>query len=207
MKELCFKVILLCFCLLLGFNAFAYDAEIDGIYYNFSGDEATVTSGNFSYSYSGSIIIPESVTYEGKTYSVTSIGLSAFDGCSGLTSITIPNSVTSIGIKAFWNCFGLTSITIPNGVTNIGSDAFSGCRGLTSIVVESTNTVFDSRNDCNAIIETATNTLVAGCKNTIIPSSVTSIGYSAFYGCSGLTSITIPNSVTIIGNSAFSFCI
>ena len=206
MKEFCFKSILLCFCLLLDFNAFAYDAEIGGIYYNFSGDEATVTMNYFGYSYEGSVIIPESVTYEGKTYSVTSIGLSAFDGCSGLTSITIPNSVTSIGSKAFYICSGLTSVSIPNGVTNIGSDAFSGCSGLTSIVVESTNTVFDSRNDCNAIIETATNTLVAGCKNTIIPSSVTSIGYSAFYGCSGLTSITIPNSVTSIGNSAFAYC-
>ena len=100
MKELCFKSILLCFCLLLGFNAFAYDAEIDGIYYNFSGDEATVTM-NRIVRYSGSIIIPESVNYEGKTYSVTSIGYSAFDGCSGLTSITIPNSVTIIGYRAF----------------------------------------------------------------------------------------------------------
>ncbi len=229
MKELCFKSILLCFCLLLGFNAFAFDAVIDGIFYNFSGDEATVTSGDWSYVYSGSVIIPESVTYEGKTYSVTSIGLSAFYGCSGLTSITIPNSVTSIGNKAFWSCFGLTSITIPNSVTSFGSDAFYGCSGLTSItipnsvtsigyrafqdcsgltsiVVESTNTVFDSRNDCNAIIETATNTLVAGCKNTTIPSSVASIGIYAFAGCSGLTSITIPNSVTSIGYYAFKDC-
>ena len=103
MKELCFKAILLCFCLLLGFNAFAYDAEIDGIYYDFSGDEATVTM-NGIVCYSGSIIIPESVTYIGKTYSVTSIGNEAFQYCSGLTSITIPKSVTNIGSDAFSNC-------------------------------------------------------------------------------------------------------
>ncbi len=206
MKELCFKSILLCFCLLLGFNAFAYNTEIDGIYYNFSGDEATVTSGDWGYLYSGSIVIPESVTYKGNTYSVTSIGISVFYGCSGLTSIIIPNSVTSIGNYAFYGCSGLTSIIIPNSVTSIGDAAFASCSGLTSIVIESTNTVFDSRNDCNAIIETATNTLVAGCKNTTIPSSVTSIGDDAFDGCSGLTSIIIPNSVTSIGDDAFHGC-
>ena len=138
--------------------------------------------------------------------SVTSIGSYAFYYCEGLTSVTIPNSVTSIGYQAFYHCSGLTSVRIGNSVTTIGEDAFSYCTGLTSIVVESGNTKYDSRNNCNAIIETASNTLVQGCNNTIIPNSVTSIGSSTFSGCSGLTSIEIPNSVTSIGNYAFYGC-
>ena len=138
--------------------------------------------------------------------SVTSIASYAFDDCTGLTSITIPNSVTSIGEFAFYGCTGLTSVTIGNSVTSIGNDAFLGCTGLTSIVVESDNVVYDSRNNCNAIIETATNTLIQGCKTTIIPNSVTEIGQSAFSSCTGLTSITIPNSVTEVGLSAFYDC-
>ena len=111
-----------------------------------------------------------------------------------------------IGDGAFTGCESLTSITIPSSVTSIGSNAFTGCSGLESIRVESGNTVYDSRNNCNAIIETATNTLLYGCQNTIIPSSVTSIGNNAFRECSGLTSITIPSSVTTIGNNAFRDC-
>ena len=137
---------------------------------------------------------------------MTSIGNDAFSGCSGLTSVTIPEGVINIGGGAFSGCSGLTSVTIPEGVTSIGDYAFRGCSGLTSISVESGNPVYDSRNNCNALIETATNTLIAGCNNTIIPKGVTSIGNNAFLGCSGLTSVTIPEGVINICGGAFSGC-
>ena len=184
----------------------------------------SVTNINYS-AFSGcsgltSVTIPNSVTSIGERAflgcsgltsitipnSVESIGNSAFSGCSGLTSITIPNSVESIGNSAFSGCSGLTSITIPNSVTSIGAFVFQDCSGLTSIIVESGNTEYDSRDNCNAIIEKSSNTLIAGCKNSTIPNSVTSIGSYAFYSCSVLTSITIPNSVTSIGNHAFYNC-
>ena len=144
-----------------------------------------------------SIVLPETLT---------SIGGNAFstsgpDVSSGLTSITIPNMVTSIGDGAFAG-LGLNSITLPNSVTSIGINPFAGCTSLETITVEEGNTVYDSRDNCNAIIETATNTLISGCQNTIIPNTVTSIGVEAF-AWSGLTSIIIPNSVTSIGDGAF----
>ena len=139
--------------------------------------------------------------------SVESIGSYAFNGCSGLTSVTIEEGVSSIGERAFLWCTGLTSITIPSSVTNIGYIAFHGCTGLTSITVASGNTSYDSRNNCNAIIETATNKLIKGCENTVIPSDVKSIGDYSFYECAGLTNVTIPSSVTSIGSYAFYRCI
>ena len=167
-----------------------------------------------------SVVIPNSVTSIGGAAfracsgltsieipnSVTSIGDEAFHACPGLTSVTIGNSVTSIGNYAFRACSGLTSIEIPNSVTIIEPQVFAYCAGLTRIKVESGNTKYDSREDCNAIIETATNTLIVGCKTTKIPAGVTSIGEAAFSECNSLTSIEIPNSVTSIGDYAFFDC-
>ena len=138
---------------------------------------------------------------------VTSIGESAFEHCSGLTSIEISAGVTSIGESAFEECHGLTSIEIPAGVTSIGNRAFYNCNGLTSITVDSKNKYYDSRDNCNAIIETGSNTLIRGCKSSKIPAGVTSIGNRAFYNCSGLTSIEIPAGVTSIGHDAFGACL
>ena len=209
--------------------------------------------------YNGDIVIPSFVNYNEKEYCVTSIGESAFRGCSGLTSVVIPNtvtsigssafahclrltsvvipnSVTSIGINAFYRCTGLTSVTIPNSVTSIGSSAFSGCSGLTSVTILNSMTSIDNSafSGCKRIINVKVcvsdmsafcNNIVVGSvreqiekpimlvdskgaeiKDYVIPNDVTSIGGSAFSGCTGLTSVAIPNSVTSIGNQAFSGC-
>ena len=191
-----------------------FEFTVDGVRYSVNDDNTTVTVAGYPSGRkpTGDLTIPETVTFRSCPYPVTSIGDGAFRGCWGLTSVTIPNSVTSIGGSAFYGCSGLTSVTIPNSVTSIrggafgGGAAFGSCSGLTSIKVESGNSVYDSRENCNAIIETATNTLISGCKKTIIPNSVTSISWYAFYECSGLTSVTIPNSVTSIGYWAFCDC-
>ena len=184
----------------------------------------SVTSiGGFAFAYCKSltsITIPNSVTSIGGgafngcgltsitiPNSVTTIDDYTFYDCKDLTSITIPNSVTKIGEMAFCGCSALTSITIPKSVTNIniGSGIFSKCSSLNSITVEKGNTKYDSRDDCNAIIETKTNTLIASCNNTIIPNSVTTIGSFAF-GDSNRTSITIPATITDIRIRAFCGC-
>ena len=155
-------------------------AVIDGVRYALRGGEATVAAQPINIS---AITIPTSVTYKNNTYTVTSIGDYAFTGCTLLTSITIPSSVTSIGILTLSNCNSLKSLTVASG-----------------------NAVYHSAGNC--VIETASKTLVAGCKNSVIPSdgSVTSIGYSAFRDCEYLTSVTIPSSVTIIDDYAFAGC-
>lgn len=226
MKQNKLKFLMSLVMVLSALTASAYDFMVDGIAYNNITNVTVqvVSSGD----YSGEIIIPETVTYNGVTYKVTSIGTNAFANCSGLTSVTIPNSVTSIGKSAFEGCSGLTGeLVIPNSVTSIGDFAFRNCYDLTSvtignsvtsigklvfefcdelkkIIVEEGNGVYDSRDNCNAIIETASNTLVAGCPNTTIPNTVISIGERAFLFCN-LTGITIPNSVTSIGNEAFRY--
>ena len=252
MKNLITSALLL-MALLLPATATAYDFEVDGIYYDINGNEATVTYMTTDYkSYSGDVTIPSAVTYDGMTYSVTAIGCRGFYNCFDLTSVIIPNSVTSIGDEAFWACYKLTSINLPNSVTHIGVDAFCdccsltsisipssvttisdgafqgcnglqhivipnsvtsigvsvffGCSGLTSLIVDSGNPNYDSRDDCNAIIETSSNKLIAGCQNTVIPNSVCTIDQFAFGGCSELTSVIIPNSVTSIGDYAFEVC-
>ena len=188
--------------------------SIDGIWYELNEETKTVAVIGYSYGEIGKeLVIPTIVTSGSEKYNVTRIG----DGedyhfpdrnrfCYyGVTSITIPESVTSIGNDAFKDCTSLTTIIIPKSVTNIGNRVFWGCSNLTSIVVAKENTKYDSRNGCNAIIETSTNTLVCGCKATIIPESVTSIGDGAF-GKSSLTTITIPKNVTNIGIGIFVNC-
>ncbi|MBR6715177.1 MAG: leucine-rich repeat protein [Prevotella sp.] len=137
--------------------------------------------------------------------SVTTINKFTFFDCVRLKTIEIPNSVTSIGEQAFYGCVNLTSIEIPNSVTSIGEKAFYKCSRLSSIVVQNGNSKYDSRNNCNALIQTDNNELIYGCKNTIIPNGIKIIGNGAFYNC-GITSVEIPNSVTTIGEQAFDGC-
>lgn len=144
------------------------------------------------------VYMPSSVTY---------IGDMSFNRCRDLVSVSLPNSLITIEQYAFYECESLQSIHIPASVSFIGLLAFCGTSAMTSMTVASGNTTYDSRNNCNAIIKTSTNTLIEGCKNTVIPNTVTAIDGLAFASRRGLTSITIPNSVTLIGNQAFSDCI
>ena len=144
-----------------------------------------------------SVTIPDSVTY---------IGEGAFLLCPSLPSITFPNSLTGFGPNAFDGCYALTSINIPSGVTSIPMETFNNCISLSSITVDNNNTTYDSRNNCNAIIETSNNSLLFGCKNTVIPNTVTTLSGKSFFHCTGLTSVTIPSSVTSIGDWAFYNC-
>ena len=218
--------------ILLPMVASATSVEIDGIYYNIisKGKGAEVTSNPNKYT--GSVVIPESVTYEGTNYSVTSIGNKAFHYCFDLTSVTIPNSVisiddfafqrcesltsvimgnsvTSIGHATFNGCFSLTSITIPNSMTEIGEDAFFNCDNMTSVYIS------DIEAWCKIKFSVGSNPLIFAhhlflndteITKLVIPNSLTSISSYAFSGCYGLTSVTIPNSVASIGDYTFSSC-
>ena len=165
--------------------ASAYDFKVDGIYYNKNSDGTSVSvtyrDSNYN-SYSGSVTIPSQVTYSGTTYSVTEIGRDAFYNCSGLTSVTIPNSVTSIGRYAFQSCDGLTSVTIPNSVTEIDWYAFESCTGLTSVDIPNSVTSIGYQAFYNCI----------GLTSVTIPNSVTEIGGFAFADCSGLVKSAYP---------------
>ncbi len=180
------KLALLAIMAMLPQLARAYDFYVNGIYYLINGNEATVTWGGGAYyqgtiEYTEAVNIPSTVTYNGSIYSVTTIGEDAFNNCSGLTSVTIPNSVTSIGSYAFART-GLTSVNIPNSVTEIGGyGAFIGCSGLTSVTIgNSVTTIGDfAFEDCT------------GLTSVTIPNSVTTIGNNAFKDCTGLTSVTL----------------
>lgn len=186
--------------LLCSTSLFAHDFEVGGVYYNImsSADftaEVTYRGGEYyeSNEYSGSVTIPESVTYNGNAYRVSGIGTYAFRDCTGLTSIEIPNSVTSIGNQAFRNSSLLTSVTIPNSVANIGNQTFYGCSNLTSVEIPNSVTSIGVAvfRDCTSLTSIE------------IPNSVTRIGSSAFEGCSGLISVAVPNSVARIEDGAF----
>lgn len=162
--------------------------------------DGLVFAGKVAYKYKGTMPAETIIDLPEGTRGIADM---AFSNCTGMKSVTIPNSIVSIGINAFSSCRGLTSIDIPNSVTYIGKNAFYKCSYLTSIQVEEQNSVYDSRIGCNAIIETASNKLIVGCMNTSIPNTVTSIDDFAFNDCRGLTNVTIPNSVTSIGRYSF----
>ena len=222
-KPLC-RSIMAVVMMMLSLQAMAYDFSYTHqektLYYNITSNSTVAVTYKYIGDYvSGNVVIPSTVTYNDTTYSVTSIGKSAFSGCSGLTSIDIPSSVTSIGDYAFKNCSSLTSITIPTGVTSIGVYAFYYCSGLTSVIIPNSVTSIGGKAflDCisltsvtipNSVISIGDNAFYgcSGLTSVTIGNSVTSIGDHAFHGCSGLTSVSIPNSVTSIGKYAFSVC-
>ncbi|MBR5393534.1 MAG: leucine-rich repeat protein [Bacteroidaceae bacterium] len=180
-----------------------YNAYVDGIFYNLSGDEAEVTFQEYDEynavyisNYTGNIVLPASITYNGKTYRVTGIRSYAFADCKNLLSVTIPESVTSFGESAFYDCSSLVSATIPGNVKSISPDTFLNCRSLTSVTLGDgvANIDIGAFRNCSSL--TSVN----------IPKSVTTIGGSAFEGCTALTDVTIPGSVTSIGNGAFKGC-
>ena len=231
MKQIIHKLTLLIVLLSATTPAYAERTVIDGIYYDLNESNNTarvmyqhVDEYGRGYSdYSGEVVIPETITYNETTYSVTAIGSYAFCRSKGLTVITIPSSVISIEKSAFEYCTGLTTVTIPNSVTYIGESAFNDCSGLTSVTFNAEKCtkmgpyyypVFKGCTGLTSLTIGEKVTTIPGCAFygcsgltfVTIPNSVTTIGDSAFYGCSGLTSVTIPNSVTTIGDSAFCNC-
>ncbi len=202
--------------------------RIDGLWYKFKGNQVRVVSRKTSHDYPADIVIPDTIIYKNAKYPVTSIGPRAFQydekiksvtipstvqeieessfyGCTSLEKVIIPPSITSIGKSAFYYCTNLKSINIPASVRKIEERAFSPA-GFQSVTVEPGNAFYDSRDNCNAIIETVSNTLLYGSGATVIPPTVTTIAPMAFEGISSLESIDIPASVTEIGDGAFRGC-
>lgn len=225
MKEKLFTFILFLFVA----TNIAHGFQYGDLYYDCTSDSTVAVVSHKEFVGLSSVCIPSSVTYNGKDYSVTKIDANAFYYCANLASITIPNSVISIGARAFEGCSSLTEITIPNSVIIIGNYTFRGCRGLKSLTipksvirigyqiiawcsniqsisVEQGNPKYDSRDNCNAIIETSTNALIAGCQNTIISNTINIIGPAAFYYCEGLRNVVLPKSVKSIETEAFEGC-
>ena len=210
------NLLIVLFLLLTQVVSAANGVLINGIYYQLdsSKKEAEVTNGpdsevstfdNTSLTYyMNTVTVPQSVTYNGVTYKVTSIGRGAFAVNRRLKKVNLPESLVSIQSGAFSWCDDLQSIYIPKSVEDIEYAAFEGCIGVNSVVVDKDNKIYDSRNDCNGIIETEGNVLIFGNQNTKIPNSVTRIGEWAFAGQSLLTTVDIPNSVTSLGSHAFS---
>lgn len=178
-------------------GAFAYSAKIDGIYYNLSGKNATVTYRDQNYnSYSGEVVIPATIEYNGTEYAVTSIGEHAFDACSSLKEVVIPSSVNSIGSYAFNACSALKSMVIPNGVEGISERTFGHCSSLTSISIPKsvTNIGWYAFEFCSSLATVS------------LPQGMTSISRGAFYYCSSLMSVTIPNGIISINSEVFKGC-
>lgn len=205
MKTLFFKSLLPFFVVaMLPQLVSAYNFKVNGLCYNYNEDGISVTltyeganpHGTNYPNLNSDLNIPESVTFNGNTYSVTAIGDYAFEFCTNLYSVNIPNSVTTIGVGAFHGCNCMDIVNIPNSVTSIGNIAFYGCYDLISVTIPNSVTSIGDNvfNACTGLISVT------------IPNSVTSIGYQSFYYCTGLTSVTIPNSVISIGNLAFSSC-
>ena len=176
-------------------NAFTGEAEVDGILY-YIVTKGKVAEVRAKRGYSGNIVIPSEIEYDGIKCVVNSIGKQTFWNCTELTSITIPNSVKKIETSAFYGCSSLTSITIPESVVKIGDNAFWGCSGLTSLVIP------------NSVKEIGTHSFhgCTGLSSVSISNNIVYIAPSAFSKCTSLTSIVIPNSVTKIGDFAFKEC-
>lgn len=206
--------------LLLPCLAVAHDFEIDGIYYNITSEEKKtvevtdpsdkkVVDGGYKF-YKDVVFIPEKVSYGGKEYTVTAIGERAFEYNYELLSIVMPNTIRSIKEFAFNGCINLKSLTISSEVSEIGDYAFMGLRSLEHLAVDCHNKTFDSRGDCNAIIRTMTNTLLVGCKATVIPDGVEVIAGNAFISCQDSSiepfELNFPPSVEIIEPFAFNCC-
>lgn len=202
--------------------AVAHDFEVDGIYYNITSEEKKtvevtnpsdnkIVDGGYKF-YKDVVFVPEKVNYDGKEYTVTAIGESAFGSNDELLSVVMPNSIVSIGKFAFSACLKLKSLTIPRNVNEIGDFAFTVMPSLEHLTVDESNNTFDSRGDCNAIIRTRTNTLLVGCKATVIPDGVEVIAGNAFSACMAEPGdlepfeIDIPGSVEIIDAYAFNGC-